>query len=444
MLVNAVLLGLLGGLAWIVLRQSQTRQLDDTLQLSAAQLVAAVDVTNGRLSVPPTDALVMTERGLFAWVLDSSEQINSTIGRATNWPVPVLELNNTRDWHFASGENVRLYRARLAENGGSVIIGISLQSLEESAQTFIFVSGIVAPLVLILSAAGGLFLAGRALAPITAITTQAQRIHYYNLSERLALTGPHDEVLALAQTFDDMLDRLQAAFEGERRFTADASHELRTPLSLLKAQLSLGLNRRRDAETLTQMMVAMTDDVDRMTRLVENMLALARTEAPLDSHAPVSLAILLDALTQQMQTVAADRRINLALETPISPDAIVTGDADHLRRLFTNLLDNAIKYSGDGGRVRIQVKPAVEAGINGWVVQVVDNGVGMAREHLTHVFDRFYRADASRTRQTGGTGLGLSIAQAIARQHGGHITAKSQLDQGSTFSVWLPAQRQPG
>jgi signal transduction histidine kinase len=444
MLVNAAMLVLLSGLAWVVLQQTQNRQLDDILQLSASQLIAAVDVTNGQLSIPPADTVAMTERGLWVWVLDASNQVNATIGRAATMPVPAIDPESMRDWQLARGDAVRLYRAHLGENGGSVIVGISLQPLEQSAQTFALVLGIAAPLVLALSAAGGFFLAGRALAPISAITTQAQRIHHDNLSERLALTGPHDEVHDLSQTFDDMLDRLQASFEAERRFTADASHELRTPLSLLKVQLSLALNHPRDADTLTKMMIAMNDDVDRMTRLVQNLLALARSEAPLDVYRPVSLNELMQALLQQLQSLAESRRIRLVLDEPLQPGAFVMGDLDQLARLFLNLLDNAIKYSNEGGSVRVLIKPATDAGAVGWAVQIADSGVGISPEHLTHVFDRFYRADASRARRTGGAGLGLSIAQAIARQHGGHISVQSEPDRGSSFTVWLPAQQRSG
>jgi signal transduction histidine kinase len=441
MLINAVMLTLLSGLVWGVLWQSQNYQLNDTLQLSAAQLIAAVDVTNGRLSVPPSDAVAMRERGVWVWVLDTSSQVNATIGRAASLPAPAIDPGSIRDWQFAPGDSARLYCARLGENGGSVIVGISLQPLAQMAQTFALVLGISALLVLMLSAAGGLFLAGRALAPISAITIQAQRIHRDNLSERLALSGPHDEVHDLAQTFDEMLDRLQASFEAERRFTGDASHELRAPLSLLKAQLSLALSHPRDADTLTQMMTAMNDDVDRMTRLVQSLLALARTEAPLDICNPIDLKPLLNAVIQQLQSVAADRHIHLVLEGPAQPEVVVVGDPDQLARLFLNLLDNAIMYSTEGGSVRVLVAPAIDSRMDGWAIRIADSGIGISREHLAHLFDRFYRADASRARHTGGAGLGLSIAQAIAQQHGGHISVQSEPNRGSTFTVWLPAPR---
>ena len=231
-----------------------------------------------------------------------------------------------------------------------------------------------------------------------------------------------------------MLDRLQAAFESEQRFTSDASHELRTPLGLLKAQITLALSRPRDAPALTTMVQAMEGYVDRMTRLVETMLALARTGEPLNQHVRVDLAELLSGLTGQMQDAGGSRRIRFTLDTSSALNASVMGDPDRLTQLFMNLLDNAVKYSHDGSSVHISLKPQE----SGWAIDVADEGVGIAPEHLSHVFERFYRTDVSRARQTGGIGLGLPIAQAIAKQHSGYITVQSRLGSGSVFTVWLP------
>ena len=237
----------------------------------------------------------------------------------------------------------------------------------------------------------------------------------------------------LAQTFDEMLDRLQSAFETEQRFTSDASHELRTPLGLLKAQISLALSRPRDAAALTQMMQAMEGDVDRMTRLVETMLSLARTEVPLSSLVEVDLTELLSALVGQMQSAHSAHR-KISLEAPPMLNTNVMDDPDRLTQLFMNLLDNAVKYSLEGTSIHVCLSEQEL----GWSIAITDQGIGIASEHLPHIFERFYRTDTSRARQTGGIGLGLPIAQAIAKQHGGRITVHSALGKGSTFNVWLP------
>ena len=434
MAVNAVLLLLLGGTGWIVLRRGQDQALNETLKLTAAQLAAAVDVVDGRIMLPASDTATLLERGVFGWVMDNAGEVRATIGRASTMVRPVVTSDHLLDVQLESGEPMRVYGYPLGESKGMVVVGISRQSAEQAVQRALLAFGIAVPLVLALSALGGLFLSSRALSPIAAITTQARRIKRDNLNERLSLAGPQDEVRELAQTFDEMLDRLQTAFETEQRFTSDASHELRTPLGLLKAQISLALARPRDADTLTQMMRAMEGDVDRMTRLVETMLSLARTEIPLNNHVQVDLAELLCGLMRQMQDANVSRRIQFSLESPSTSNAKIMGDPDRLTQLFMNLLDNAVKYSPDGGSVHVGLRPQDKC----WEVEITDQGIGIAPEHLPHVFDRFYRTDVSRVRETGGIGLGLPIAQAIAKQHGGRITAQSVLGVGSVFTVELP------
>jgi len=436
MLVNAVLLLGLGAGLWWGLRQLDSNQIDNTLQLSAAQLSAAVDMVDGRLGVPIDDAATLINRGVFAWVVNSSGELDTTLGRAAKLPLPVLE-QNMQELPLDNNSTMRVYQYPLHENNAMLIVGMSLEQMEQTSHAVLVILAIAIPSALMISSAGAAFLAGRALAPIAAITAQARRISRENLSERLSLSGPDDEVGQLAQTLDDMLDRLQAAFEHERQFIADASHELRTPLSLLKAQLSLALNRPRDTATLVEMMQAMEGDVDRMTRLVETMLILMRTEAAQIRTMPVDIQDLLKGLVHQWRPIAAQRNIALTLDCPSG--ALVYGDGDLLLRLFFNLLDNAVKYSAVDGRVQITVVP-----LNGkWQIDVVDNGVGIAAEHLPRLFDRFYRADSSRARETGGVGLGLAIAQAITRQYGGTISVQSQAGQGSTFSVILPSYDRP-
>ncbi len=430
MAVNALLLMAFGGGIWLVLRQVQDHQVNDTLQLSASQLASVIDANNGQLTAPPDDVASLTSRGVFAWIVNTAGQVDMVIGAASKLALPNM-VSDFQDTLDAQNSSIRLYRYPLTENNGQIIIGMSLEPTERTQKTVLFILAATIPLALLVSAAGSIFLASRALSPIAAITAQAKRISRENLAERLAFNSG-DEVGQLAQTFDSMLDRLQAAFEHERQFIGNVSHELRTPLSMLKAQISLALSRPRDAAVLTQMMDAMDGDVDRMARLVERMLTLIRTEATPIHLAAVNLSDLLSGLLSQMEPLAAEGQITLRLESPA--ETLVAGDADQLIQLFLNLVDNALKYSSTGGQVRIVIK---SCGIE-WQIDVSDTGVGIAREVQSHLFDRFYRSDPSRTRQTGGVGLGLSIAQAIVGQHGGRITVQSELGQGSTFSVFLP------
>ena len=431
MFVNGLLLISFGSGVWLVLRQVQNRQVNDTLQLSAAQIEAAVDSSNGHLIIPPDDQTTLSDRGLFSWIINDSGAVDVATGQASKFLPPLMQ-SDFLDTRNPQNELVRLYRYPLKEIGGTLVVGISLKIIEQTQQTVLLILSAAIPLALIISAIGSVFLANRALSPITRITEQAKRISRENLSERLAFTSS-DEVGQLAKTFDHMLDRLQLAFEHERQFIGNVSHELRTPLSMLKAQISLALSRPRDAETFKNMMTAMDGDVDRMTRLVESMLTLIRTEATQIQVMPVNLSDLLVGLMSQLEPLAEAKQITLALKA--SANVWVSGDPDQLVQLLLNLLDNALKHTDIHGQVTVQIT----ANGSEWQIVVSDNGVGIAPEHLNNLFDRFYRIDPSRTRQTGGAGLGLSIAQAIVQQHGGRITVQSHLGKGSTFTVFLPA-----
>ena len=432
--VNALLLIGLGAGILFVFSRLQANQTDAALQLGASQLAAVIDLDQGHLTVPDEDAALLTGRGFFIWVFNIDGKQDVAIGRAARLALPTLTTPfQTID---VSDERLRLYQQPLDITGGILVIGLSLADTERTTRTIFLVLAVAIPFALLLSSIGSLFLANRALQPITAITSQARRISRENLSERLAFNRSRDEVGELAATFDEMLDRLQAAFESERRFISDASHELRTPLGILKAQLGLALSRPRNAETLSQMMSDMEGDVDRMTRLIETMLRLTRAESTQLQSVPVDISDLLAGLVAQVQTLAAERSIMLSLSTV--PNALMRGDRDQLIQLFLNLLDNAVKYTPDGGKVSVRLQQVA----NEWHIAIRDSGIGIAPEPLSHLFDRFYRADSSRARQTGGFGLGLPIAQAIVRQHGGRIGVQSIVGLGSTFTVYLPVAPQ--
>jgi heavy metal sensor kinase len=320
---------------------------------------------------------------------------------------------------------------------GALQVGLSTGDVEETLWTLLKVLLALAPALLVLASGGGLFLANRALAPIDRITRTAQRISAENLSGRIGLHGPDDEVGRLAWTFDAMLARLQEAFERQRRFTADASHELRTPLTAILGQIDVALDRPREAATYRATLTTMREQAQRLARLVGDLLFLARADAqsaPLVVEA-IDMDALLQAVVAQLEPLAAARDQRLELTSvPLK----VNGNEDDLIRLFLNLLDNAIRYTPPGGRI------ALSCGCDRGevVIRLRDSGPGIAPEHLPRLFDRFYRADRGRSRTHGGSGLGLAIAQSIAHTHGGRIAVESNVGQGSTFIVTLPAAEQ--
>jgi heavy metal sensor kinase len=290
------------------------------------------------------------------------------------------------------------------------------------------------PLALLVAGGSGLWLADRALRPIDRITRTAQSIGPNELDRRIAYRGPSDEIDRLAATIDQMLERLATAFVRERRFIADASHELRTPLTALKGRIVVTLDRPRPPEEYQAALRDLEREVDRLIRLSNDLLVLTRLEQGDLPWQPeiLNLGDLLAAIAEQLQPLAAAKQVKLLMRC--ETDLLVSGAADHLIRLFLNLVDNAIKYTPPGGRVTIQA----EATASQAYIAISDTGSGIAPEHLPRLFERFYRVTTDRSRDAGGAGLGIAIAHEIARWHHGSIEAHSGSGHGTTFSVRLP------
>lgn len=420
------------------LQNSQNQQLAETLRLSAAQMNAVVDVRGSQYEVPTEDTIALRTRGVLVWILTPDGVIGATVGGAADTPLPqpLPAAHEMADINLASGEPIRLFTAPLQEGNrllGTLVLAVSLRAGQSFLQQVLLSLVIALPVVLSLSAAGGLFLANRALLPVATITATARQINAADLSQRLDLNLPDDEIGQLARTFNAMLERIDDAFQRERQLTSDVSHELRTPLGLLKTQLSLARSRPRESAELLQMMMDMEGDVDRMTRLVEQMLTLARVEQRrLSDLVPIDLGSLLRSIIGQFQASAAQRDVVLSLELPPQVNLIVNGDAERLRQVFVNLIDNAIKYTD--GVVTVSA-------VRHWdkvEIAVTNSGSGILPEHLPHLFERFYRTDNARARTTGGFGLGLAITQAIVQAHQGKIKVESEIGRGTTFTVSLP------
>ena len=284
------------------------------------------------------------------------------------------------------------------------------------------------------SALGGVFMAGRALRPVDKITQTARQIlSTDNLDQRVPIeTQPNDEVGRLSQAFNDMLERLSKLFYAQQRLVADVSHELRTPLTVLRGNVDLlRAMGCADMESLD----AMTRETERMTRMVGNILLLSQVDAgvlPMQMHV-LELAPLLQDVVRSARVLAGER---VEITSNISTDALIKGDQDRLKQVFLNLVENAIKHTPDGGQVSLSCVP--DGDPKQVVVAVTDTGIGIPDAELPHVFERFYRVDKSRSREGGGAGLGLSIALSIVHKHGGKMSVRSQLGQGTTFEVCLP------
>lgn len=445
-MLEAVLLLIFAFIFVTALQSSQNQQIDETLRLSAAQMNAVVDVAvsggGSRYEIPAEDTAALRTRGVLVWILAPDGRVGATVGEAAFSPLPrfLPALGDTVDIILANGEPARLLTLPLQEGNrlyGTLVLAVSYRTGQTFIQQVLLSLVIALPVVLSLSAAGGLFLANRALLPVATITATAREISAADLSQRLALNLPDDEIGRLAQTFNGMLERLDHAFQRERQLTSDVSHELRTPLGMLKTQLSLARSRPRTHAELLQMMVAMEGDVDRMTRLVEQMLTLARIEQHgIDTFSPIDVGLLLTEIMENLEPKAQDKSISMSLSIPHTVSLVLDGDQDHLRQVFTNLVENGIKYADVGGKVDVQVRRLYEQ----LVVTVSNTGPGIHPDDLPHIFERFYRADVSRARSTGGFGLGLAISKAIVEAHQGRITVASNAEGETSFAVVLLAE----
>jgi signal transduction histidine kinase len=282
----------------------------------------------------------------------------------------------------------------------------------------------------------GWVVAGRVLAPIGRITAVARDIQATDMARRIELPGPDDELKQLADTFDAMLARLDAAFAAQRQFIADASHELRNPLAIIRTNADVALaDPDATPDELRQTIATVKRAGDRMSLLVDDLLALARRQQPTLEHEPVDLGAAVAEASDDFVVPAETR--DIVLDRAIAPGVVVTGDREALKRVVANLLDNAVRLAPAGSRIRLATG---SEGNRAWIA-VTDEGPGIAPEDQGHVFDRFWRADKARARSDGGTGLGLAIVRQVVESHGGEVRLHSKVGVGSSFVVWLPITR---
>jgi two-component system, OmpR family, heavy metal sensor histidine kinase CusS len=329
----------------------------------------------------------------------------------------------------------RALQARLPAGGEeyTVLLLAPLADVDHELGELLVALCTAVPVALVLCGGVAYLLARKALAPVERLHRLTAEITAERLDRRLPVERPDDELGRLARTINEMIARLERSFAEVRRFTADASHELRTPLAAIRAEAEVALARPLSAADHQELLGSVLEECERLTRLTDQLLALAREDAGAPAaYRPLDLAALVGGVAETMRPLAEAR--SLCLEHSAAEGLAVRGDEGRLRQVFYNLLDNALKYTPAGGAV--EVRAARQGGEA--VVSVRDTGVGIAAEHLPRVFDRFYRADKGRSRAEGGTGLGLSIARSIVLAHGGRIDLVSASGQGTVCTVTLP------
>ncbi len=307
--------------------------------------------------------------------------------------------------------------------------------VRETLRTLAVILAAGIPCAIGLALAGGYVLAGRVLAPVGAMADTARRITAESLGARLPVDDPRDEFGQLAGVFNDTLARLEGAFEQLRRFTADASHELRTPLTGLRSVGEVALHRSLTVQGYRDVIGSMLEEVDRLTRLVENLLLLTRAAAGRIPLTPtmVDLGQLVTSVCDGLRVLAEDKDQTLSVD---AAGILVRCDAGVLRQGVTNVVYNAIKYTPPKGEIAVTVTSGTTADA---VIEVRDTGPGIAAEHRDRVFERFYRVDDARSRESGGVGLGLAIARWAVEANGGRIEVRSAPDRGAVFRIVVPA-----
>jgi signal transduction histidine kinase len=421
--------------------------MDRRLDQQAQQVIGSIEVENEPEVIMVTGRVNLPSFGVFGsqyffQITQLSGQVLQLSENLRGQPLPVStfeeDVSGGRGVTVSTDQGVRLrVLSRPVVLGGrlsgTVQVAQSQAEMDDAltatrrALLFVSIS------LLLLAAVGGAFLARTALRPIQAITRTTQQItQAQDLGQRIPVVVPNDELGRLTETINGMLARLEELFQTQQRLVADVSHELRTPLTTIQGNLDL-LRRGAadDPETRTSALRAIADETTRMRRIVNDLLLLAQADAGLQLYRqPVEVDTLLLEVYRQAQVMAKGVAVRLGAED----QALVLGDADRLRQVLLNLVDNALKHSTPGsGEVTLTLRRAA-----GWVqVGVEDNGAGIAPEDLPHIFERFYRADRSRSHH-GGSGLGLAIAKWVAEAHGGRIEVESRLGRGSTFTLWLP------
>jgi len=317
----------------------------------------------------------------------------------------------------------------------ALVITRSTKQIDQALTGLLHTLIIAAPVTLALAAAGGIFLARRALKPVDRIAQTAHEIGASDLSQRINV-NTKDELGRLATTLNKMIGRLEKAFQRQKQFTSDASHELRTPLAVIEAESTLALQKERPPSDYRQSLETISQEAKQMSSLIDRLLVLARADAVKEqwNFTGVNLAKLITNLSTDAAVLCQEKGLNFRLAQ--TQDLVVKGDEARLREIFMNLLDNAIRYTPSPGAVFVSLRHEGQMA----VLAITDTGIGIPAEDIPFIFERFYRVDKSRSRAEAGSGLGLAICKHIVQAHGGKIEVESQVGAGSTFSVWLPLQ----
>lgn len=479
-LVSAVLIVIFGIVFYTFSERMLASSFDTILQLRAQQVAEGVTVSNGKIRVddvvnelPELDAssalidvagsdnlpdannhtsgdrvsdlnVPYPDKSIIIRILDAHSNVvystatfNKLSLSSASIKLPLVGIPWKGTSNNAMEQPIRVYSTMLTDKKhvvGVVQVGQSLAKLNATLQTILLGLLLVTPFALLLSAFGSYWLAGRAFRSIHRLTLTAREIGAKDLSQRVPVPLPEDEVRDLSVIFNQMIERLEYAFTQQRRFVADASHELRTPVAVIRSMTELAITQPSDAEGNLLVLREVNAESERLGHLISDLLALARADegqVKLD-YEPVRLDLLTADVVSSLEPLADERKV--ALHVGDLKPTTVLGDAARLIQIIMSMVDNALIYTNAGGSVTLSVHTNASQAC----LVVRDTGIGIAKQDITHIFERFYRADPARSKAIGGSGLGLAIVDWLVRAHNGTISVESDPGKGSAFTVMLP------
>jgi heavy metal sensor kinase len=402
--------------------------------------------------------------GKFIQVLDESGNIGRKSENLKNVQLPI-SLNALKNASkglitFETNRSIENTPLRiitfpvLENNHAAKIIQIasSLEGVEDALNTLFIILIITVPLVLMVASLGGQFLAHKALKPVDDITNTARMITSQNLNQRIVPPKVKDEISRLIETFNGMISRLDQSFRQMKQFSSDASHELKTPLTILKGEVEVMLRKERTQQEYQQTLKSNLEEINRMSQIVEDLLLLSKADTGQIklNKGDINLMEILTEVVAQMDMLARSKRLHLSTSNH-HRDVHIFGDALRIRELFMNLIENAIKYTEEGGSIHISLQKEYPPPVRNQSdrvqkererfakIIVSDTGIGISKEDQEKIFNRFFRVDKARSREQGGSGLGLSICKWIVEAHQGEIKVESELGKGTSFIVKFPS-----
>jgi signal transduction histidine kinase len=420
---------------YLIMANALQSNLDASLKSRVAQLQRGITVENGRLAFPGSEE--QTDEPLVpdALLRASGRVLVGNLPPGLRLELKAGDLPRQPGIAFASSENLRYAIAPIKRSGrlaGYVVVWQSLQPVEDARRSLLWVLLAAGPLFLLAASAGGFVLARRSLQPVAHVTHTAAVISATDLQVRVPVSSARDELSALASTFNEMLDRLQSGVQRERRFAADASHELRSPLAVIRAEATLALDKPRPGEEYRRVLQVIDEQAAAMEELVGGLLLLARAETLRSrENQPVRVdRVAAEAIALCRPAMAAHE---VAVESRVDDELVVKGSRALLTRAVRNLIDNAVKVSSPGETVRVRGR-----GEGGQLIlDVEDNGPGIAEDDQRHLFEPFFQLSAART-PGDSHGLGLAICRRIVTAHGGDVSVQSAPGHGARFRIVLP------